>query len=139
MSQLATKGISRQGLDVTFEMEESRKSALILEARLLREQRQYEKSAARFAEAAEIEERLSDACRGRGLHDKSYVHRFSAASCWAQAGDFFHAIMLCDSLLARDELPTRLRSQIQEYLHALRLRRDQWYESLVLDATGTDG
>jgi len=66
--------------------------------------------------------------------EKSFLHWFSAASCWAQAGDFYHAIALCDDLLARADLPERLRQRIQEYAHTIRIRRAQWYEELILEA-----
>jgi hypothetical protein len=76
---------------------------------------------------------LADKCEEKRLIEKSFVHRFSAASCWAQAGNFYHAIALCDSLLARSDLPARLRGRIQDYDQTLRARRTQWYEELVLE------
>jgi hypothetical protein len=103
-----------------------------LEAQLLREQQQDETAAEKFAQAAEIEERLSSVCEAKGLIEKALVHRFSAASCWAQAGNFYRAIALCDSLLARTELSDRLRQRVQEYAAAVRARRSHWYEGLVL-------
>jgi hypothetical protein len=139
MSQQQQRSIGRCGLDSAFEADEARKSSLILEAQLLREQQQDEAAAARFAEAAEIEERLSEICEVKGLVEKSFVHRFSAASCWAHAGDFYHAIRLCDDLLARADLPDRLRQRVQSYREALRARRAQWYEGLVLTTTGSEG
>ncbi|HUG93747.1 MAG TPA: hypothetical protein VML55_23155, partial [Planctomycetaceae bacterium] len=87
MISRAPRGVSRVGLDETFECEERRKSNLLLEARLLRDQGDDDAAALRFAEAAAIEERLSDLCAERGLTEKSWVHRFSAASCWAAAGN----------------------------------------------------
>jgi hypothetical protein len=131
MNQPLTHSISRQGLDASFEAEERHKSKLLLEARLLREQQQ-EEAAARFAQAAQIEERLSEICAARGLYEKSFVHQFSAASCWAQAGNFYHAITLCDELLARPDLPDLLRRHIQQYVVTLRMRRSQLYEELAL-------
>jgi hypothetical protein len=139
MSEQPTRGFSRHGLDAAFEAEEARKSTLMLEAQLFREQQQDEPAANKFAQAAEIEERLSDICEAKGLTEKSFIHRFSAASCWAQAGDFYHAIRLCDSLLSRQDLTSRLRQRIQEYASALRARRAQWYESLLIEAAGSEG
>nr|CAA9219829.1 hypothetical protein AVDCRST_MAG63-427 [uncultured Armatimonadetes bacterium] len=130
----AARGVSRQGLDADFAADEAHKSNLILEARAAREQGRDEAAAARFAEAGAIEERLTDQCLAQGLVEKSYVHGFSAASCWAQAGDFHHAIVLCDGLLARPDLPEgRLRQRIQEYADALRARRAQWYAVLLAE------
>ena len=136
MSQQAMHGINRSGLDAAFEMEETRKSDLMLEAQLLREQQQDESAAEKFAQAAGIEERLSDLCEAKGLVEKSLVHRFSAASCWAQAGNFYRAIALCDDLLSRPDLSDRLRQRVAEYAAAIRSRRSQWYAGLVLAAAG---
>jgi len=87
--------------------------------------------AAKFAEAAAIEEHLGEMCADQQLREKSFVHSFSAASCWAQAGNFYEAISLCDQLLAADDLPDPLRARIQHYAEALRNRRAQWYGDLV--------
>jgi hypothetical protein len=87
-----------------------------------------------FAEAASLEERLADACEEARLVEKSFVHRFSAGGCWAQAGDFYHANRICDTLLGRADLPERLRVRVQDYAHVLRQRRSEWYSSLPLDA-----
>src|SRR5437016_14434852 len=46
--------------------------------------------------------------------EKSFVHRFSAAHCWAQAGNFYRALALCDGLLARADLSHRLRQRVEE-------------------------
>ena len=117
------KGISRAGVDAAFEADEIRKSDLILQAHLLREQGEGEEASEKFAEAATFEERLRDRCAELGLTEKLYVHAFSAASCWANAGDFHHAITLCDALLVRPELPDRLRLRVQQYVGTLRGRR----------------
>lgn len=126
-------GVSRQGLDATFRKREAHKSNLILEANLLKTQGHYREAADRFAKAAEIEERLSDALFQKGLVDKYYVHRFSALSCWAQAGDIHHAIVLGEELLARPDLPSRLRQRIEEYLELLQIRRARWFAEFAPD------
>lgn len=131
MSQASPHGIGRSGLDAAFEADEARKSNLILRARMLRDQHDDERAAQHFAEAAEIEERLSDRCEELGLVEKSLVHRFSAASCWAHAGNIYQAIGLCGELLACD-LPGRLRRDIEDYAEALRRRRAQLYAQLTL-------
>ncbi len=130
MSEPHADGISLQGLDEVFRAEEIRKSNLLLEAQLLRAQRQDEAAATRFAAAAEIEEALSDRCAALGLLEKSWLHRFSAASAWAQAGNFYQTIALCQELLARDDLPDALCRQVQDYGDKLRTRRAQWYAVL---------
>lgn len=134
MTQKSIQGINRQGLDQGFEAEEARKSNLILTAQLMRAQQKQDEAAANFAQAARIEERLSEECESKGLLEKSFIHRFSAASCWAQAGDFYHAVALCDDRVTRADLPERLRRRVEEYAHTIRTRRDQWYEELILEA-----
>jgi hypothetical protein len=131
MSQIPARGISRQGVSAEFEAEESRKSELLLQAALLREQGQEESAAEQFAEVAKIEERLGELCEQQGLWEKSFVHRFSAASSWAQAGNFYQAILLCQRLINRETLPERLRQRVEEYTQALRRRRSEWYAELL--------
>ena len=130
MTKPPRNGIPRHGLDRAFQAEEARKSNLILEGRALREQRQDEAAAAKFAEAAEIEARLSNDCEKAGLAEKFFVHRFSAASCWAQAGNFYDAIALCQEILDRPELPSRLHRRVSDYADALRQRRADWYQQV---------
>ena len=84
MSQSPRRGINRQGSDQAFAGSEARKSEVLLEAQMLRARGQSEEAATKLAEAAAIEEQLSEQCANAGLRDKAWVHRFSAASCWAQ-------------------------------------------------------
>jgi hypothetical protein len=106
MSESSFHGIPQGDPSEAFAGDEARKSRLILEARLSREQQESEVAAAKLAEAAAIEEKLGEVCAQQGLREKSFVHRFSAASCWAQAGNFFEAITLCDRLLNEQDCPT---------------------------------
>jgi hypothetical protein len=138
MNQHSLKGIARHGLDADFEADETLKSNLILEGQLLKEQQQLDAAADRFARAAAIEERLSALCAEQGLQEKSWVHLFSAASCWAQAGNFHEAICLGDQLQAQADLPPRLRQRVQEFTLVLRQRRRQWATGLTLTATGAE-
>ena len=105
MSNPTGRGLSRQGVDAAFVADEAQKSHLLLEAQLLRAQQQAEAAADKLVEAAMIEERLRERCFTMGLREKAFVHGFSAASCWAQAGDFHHAIGVCQDLLAHADLP----------------------------------
>ncbi len=139
MNQPSARGVNRQGVDAAFEADETRKSQLMLKAQLLRAQHQSRAAADTCAEAAAIEEQLRDVCFTQGLKDKAFVHGFSAASCWAQAGDFYHAIVLCNDLLVHVDLPERLRQRIDTYTEALHARRAQWYEELVLQDAGHEG
>lgn len=128
-------GIDRHGLDASFDADEALKSNLIVEAELLITQHQPDAAADRFAQAAAIEERLSSHCADQGLQDKSWVHLFSAASCWARAGDFHTAIRLGEQLQADAALPPRLRQRVQEFTDTIRKRRTQWAAGLVLTAS----
>jgi len=125
-------GIDRHGLDASFDADEALKSNLIVEAQLLSTQQQPDAAADRFAQAAEIEERLSSQCVDLGLREKSWVHLFSAASCWARAGDFHTAIGLGEQLLAETGLPPGLRQRVLEFTDTIRKRRTQWADGLVL-------
>jgi hypothetical protein len=136
MNHQPSQGIGRAGLDAAFEADEARKSSLLLEAQLQREQGRDDEAVAGFAEAARIEESLGERCLAQGLVEKSFVHRFSAASCWAQAGNFYQAIALCDELLRQADLPERLRRRVQDYARSIRLRRAHWYEELALETVG---
>ena len=118
--------ISREGMDVALVADEARKSELILEANLLKAQGQYQDATDRFAEAARIEERLSEMLLQNKLLDKYFVHRFSALSCWAQAGNIYQAIAMGEEMLARPDLPGHLHQRIQEYVQLLRTRRVRW-------------
>ena len=135
MNHSAVHGINRQGVDAAFAVEEAHKSRLLLEAQLLRAQHQPGAAADKLAEAAAIEERLREVCLMHGRREKAWVHGFSAASCWAQAGNFHHAILLCQHLLAHADVPERLRERIATYAKMLDARRAQWYEELVVHET----
>jgi hypothetical protein len=138
MSQPAEQGLDRQGLDQSFAVDEKHKSNLLLEAQLLRAQGHDEQAASRLAEAAALEESLSERCLEAGLKQKAWVHRFSAASCWAQAGNFFQAIAWCDDLLGQEDIPDSLRGRVQDYRQQLRQRRSQWYADLALATAARD-
>jgi hypothetical protein len=133
MNRQQKQAVDRVGIDAAFETDEANKSNLILEAQILREQARADEAAHRFAEAARIEERLSQRCVALGLIEKSFLHRFSALSLWAQAGAFYQAIALGDELLASPDLPERLHRRIQTYTDTLRFRRAHWYEELAME------
>ncbi len=127
-------GIKRNGLDPAFDAKEARKSELLLSAQMLRAQGQDEAAAARFAQAAAVEEQLAQQATEQGLREKSWTHRFSAAGCWAQAGDFYHALAWCHDLLSQGDLPEPLRRQASTFAEILRSRRAQWYADLLQTA-----
>jgi tetratricopeptide (TPR) repeat protein len=130
MSDASTTRFDRQSLDAAFAADEVHKSNLILEGRLLEARQQLDEAAQKFAQAAEQEERLSNHCAARGLSDRASLHFYSAASCWARAGNFYRAIALCDDLLRRGDVSESLRQRVQDYAHTLRSRRAQWLTGL---------
>lgn len=134
MSDPSATGLQRQGLDDVFAAAEARKSNLILEGRLLEARQEWDEAAQKFAQAAEQEERLANHCAALGLSDRASVHFFSAASCWARAGNFYRAIEVCDDLLRRADVSEPLRQRIQDYADALRNRRAEWLSRLPLSA-----
>lgn len=133
------RGISIRGQDVAFQAEETRKSDLILQAALLREQGRSEEAYRKYAEAAAIEEHLRDRCTELGLTEKFFIHAFSAAGCWAKAGDVYHAITLCDDLLTRPGITDRLSRRVQEYADTLRARRDALFADIMRAREAVEG
>ncbi len=129
--------IKRNGLDTHFIEAETHKSNLILEANLLKAQKQYQQAADKFAKAAQIEEQLSEIVFQKGLMDKYFVHRFSALSCWAQAGNIYQAIIMGEALLAHNDLPDSLRLGIQKHLQILQTRRTRWFAEFAPQSVAT--
>src|SRR5579871_2642594 len=81
-----------QSIDIATE--ETHKSNLLLQAALLRDQGDLDQASSVFAAAAEIEERLAQAADARNDHAHALRAWYSAASAWAHAGDFHHALIL---------------------------------------------
>lgn len=133
MNQHPESSNNSNGLAATIAAEEARKSNLILEARLLREQSRTDEAADKFAEAARIEESLGQHFAEQGQHEKANLHHYSAMSLWAQAGNFYQALALGDELLASADLIERLRQRVQSFSQTLRLRRARWHEELALE------
>ncbi|MFQ6039987.1 MAG: hypothetical protein ACE5PV_03950 [Candidatus Poribacteria bacterium] len=116
--------ISRRGLSARFRQDEKETSRLILEANLLKSQQRHKEAARKFAQAARLEMKNCDELLALALLDLYYIHRFSAASCWAQAGNLYQAMQLCEELLNSLEPKTPLRQRISEYLDVLETRVD---------------
>lgn len=111
--------------------DEMRKSRLILEAKLFRDRGEHDAAASRLAEAAILEDRLSEAYEKIGSAESSAVSQFSAASLWAQAGNFYRSLVLCDQLLAQAGLPQKLRERVTSFGATLRTRRNRWFNELA--------
>jgi hypothetical protein len=116
----------------TFDVaaEETRKSNLLLHAALLRDQGDLEQAYTLFATAAEIEERLAAEADAR--HDSAHALRawYSAASAWAHAGDFHHALTLLRLLEQRPDVPTELRTHMSAFSAKVQEQRELWRQTL---------
>lgn len=112
-------------MDEAFRAEDAQKSNLILEAKLLREQKRPEEAAEKFAQAAAIEERLAETCLMRGWRQLLWIHLYSAARGWALAGNCHSAILLGEKMLSQPDLPEELRQQVEEWMRRIRQLRAQ--------------
>ena len=110
--------------------EETHKSNLLLQAALLRDQGDQEQSSALFAAAAEIEERLAAEADARNDSARALRSWYSAASAWAHAGDFHHALTLLRSLQQRPDVPSALRSRMNAFSEKVQEQRDLWRQTL---------
>ena len=121
-----------QPFDVTTDVatEETRKSNLLLQAALLRDQGQLEQASALFATAAEIEERLAIEADKRKDNAHALRSWYSAASAWAHAGDFHHALTLLKALEGRADVPAALRTRIHAFSEQVQQQRQHWSETL---------
>jgi hypothetical protein len=131
------RGMKWHALNPELDTMEARKSNLILEAHIFLSMNQTDSTDDMFAEAAGIEEKLSVVCRAEGLLEKARMHLFSAASCWASAGDFYHAVALAETLLAEPDVPERLRKTVQEFITTIRNRRTAFVQELQLAAVAS--
>lgn len=117
----------------TIEMQEQerRKSGLLLQGRLAKEQGEYDAAAAFFGEAAQLEEALALAYTKQDIPEQVWRHQFSAAGCWSQAGNFLRALELCDHLTTITDAPAPLRERAAAYAKALRAQRDRLWAELL--------
>jgi hypothetical protein len=113
-----------------FAQEEAHKSDLLLQAALLREQGELEQAAERFAAAAAIEESLAARAEAAQQQEKAFRLRFSAASGWAYAGDFHHALALLRSLEERPDTPIVLQERVRAFATTIRRQREHWHNAL---------
>lgn len=126
--------ISRRGLSDRCKQNEKETSRLILESNLLKSAGRRKEAAQKFAQAADLEMKNCDELLSLGLLDLYYIHRFSAVSCLAQAGNLYQAVQICEELLDNSGLPSLLRQRIAGYLGVMETRVDQWMTSYAPDA-----
>lgn len=116
-----------QGNPPTYLVElEHKKSRLLFEARMLKGQQQYEKAADKFIQVADMEREWADWAEKEGLNQLVVIHRYSELSCWAQAGNPYHALRLVDNLLASAKLSPEQRTDLQEYKASLHYQFINW-------------
>ena len=115
---------------VPYPEEENRKSNLLLQAALLRAEGREELAASRFAEAATLEEKLAQRADADGNVQRALRSQFSAASAWANAGDFHHALILLQVLEQRADAPEPLKVRVRAFAETLRVQRRQWHDKL---------
>lgn len=114
-----------------MKQQERRKSDLLLRGRLAKELSQHDEAARLFGEAAQLEEALAVAYVTQGIGEQVLRHRFSAAGCWSQAGNFLRSLELCDELAADGEAPASLRERASSYAQTLRERRDRMWSEIL--------
>ena len=131
MSHQKKNSINREGLSEEFAKGEEQVSGFILEGYLLKQQERFDEASDKYAQAAQLEEALCAELSKKGLMDKYYSHFFSAASCWAQAGNIHQAIWMINQLLQYTNVPERLRKRVEEYQQVLRAQRKQWFTFLT--------
>jgi hypothetical protein len=83
-----------------------------------------------FREAAAIEERLAQRADAEGDTLRAVRSHFSAASAWANAGDFHHALTLLQILEQRGDAPEPLKARARAFAETLRAQRRQWHNTL---------
>jgi tetratricopeptide (TPR) repeat protein len=125
--------ISREGLSSDYKQNEKEASRLILEANVLKSAGDHKQAAQKFAKAAELELKNTDELSALGLLDNYFIHRFSAASCLAQAGNLYQAMQLCSELLSDFPLSPPLHQRIAGYLQVLETRMSQWMSTYAPD------
>lgn len=128
MTSQKRKGISYIPFPPNLQAIEREKSRLLLEAQTFKAQKQLIEAAERFAQAARYEQELADWATRQGHHGLSYLHAFSALSCWAQAGNPHRALELSQILLQSGTLTEAQKTQLTTYQEALEQRWVSWMQ-----------
>lgn len=128
MATRETTGIAYVPFPTDLQTVEREKSRLLLEAHMFKAQKRFNEAAERFAQAARYEHELADWATTQELRDLSYLHAFSALSCWAQAGDPHRALEMSQMLLQSRTLTEPQRAQLQTYHDTLEQRWVSWMQ-----------
>lgn len=126
MTLPASAGIPYRSFPSHLQLIAREKTRLVLEANRLRLQQQFRTAADHFAQAARYEQQLADWADMEQLRDLSYLHRFSAVSCWAQAGDPYRALLLIQQMLTIMTLNQKQYEQLQAFRTKLEGRMIEW-------------
>jgi hypothetical protein len=113
----------RHDTEESIQRLQGQKSDLLLEAQMLQGMGRTEEAIARFAQAAPMEERIAAYREKTGEKELAARHLFSAAACWAKAGNLHNAILLFNALHDDPDTPGRLK--VDALLFADRLREQQ--------------
>jgi hypothetical protein len=98
---------------------------MLLEAQMQGSRGEPDAAVHRFAAAAELAEQLAACVSPAQDQASSWQHRYTALSCWAQAGNFYAAIVLAYRLLDDTNLSPEIRRQVEAFASTVRLRRVQ--------------
>ena len=109
------------------------KSLLIVEAERLKALGSERGARAVYAEAADLEERLTRHLRTQG-DPEFYINAISAASCWLQAERHGRGAQILRALLD-GELPPMVRTEIEQMLESVRQRQQPTYGIRLLMAS----
>ncbi|MBC8229137.1 hypothetical protein H8E77_06285 [bacterium] len=127
-----TDGIHQIPPSERFRELEGEKSKAILLANYLKQQHRYVESTEKFAAAAEIETLLSEELKNNGQMEPFFIHRFSAASCWIQAGNLYLAKTMLKEMLRMANIPEKLARRIENYLSELEYRTENWLKTFAM-------
>ena len=105
------------------------KSNLLLRANMLEAQSLFDQAAELFAKSANIEAQLTAAAQQDGRLDAALIHLVSEMSCWAAAGDTYHALSRGQQMLALPTLTAAQRTHIREFVDQVNQRRHAWMSS----------
>ena len=84
-----------------------------------------------FCRSRHLEEQLAQRAEADGDAPFAPIRsQFSAASAWANAGDFHHALTLLQILEQRADAPEPLKARVRAFAETLRVQRRQWHDTL---------
>lgn len=113
------------------------KSNLLLRANMFEAQRQFDEAAELFAKSAALEAQLAATAQQYGQPDMALIHLISEMSCWAAAGDTYHAFIQGKKVLTFPTLTSAQKTHITDFIERLNQRRHSWMASWSYPATAS--